>query len=258
VNLVLLDSVGPSVFPQGSDPNSGGGPIRVSGEQARHLLSVLKVVRGQQVRVGIVDGPCGTGTVTAVHAAAVDLECAFETAIPPRPPVDLLLALPRPKVMRRLWAQLAALGVGQIVLTNAARVERHYFDTHVLTPECYRPLLIEGLQQARDTRLPRVSIHKQFKVLVEDDLDAMTGDAQRLVAHPGTEQSIAAAASGRTAERVLLAIGPEGGWNAFELDLLKAHGFQPVGMGPRTLRTDTACIALLALVHAACFNARAR
>ena len=49
------------------------------------------------------------------------------------------------------------------------------------------------------------------------------------------------------AERMLLAIGPEGGWNAFELEVLQAHGFQPAGMGPRTLRTDTACIALLAL-----------
>ena len=50
-------------------------------------------------------------------------------------------------------------------------------------------------------------------------------------------------------ERVLLAVGPEGGWNEFELRLLAAHGFQSVGMGPRTLRSDTACIALLTLAH---------
>src|SRR5205823_10500285 len=102
-----------------------------------------------------------------VADGAVEPHCAFDATVPPRPPIDLLLALPRPKVMRRLWAQLAALGVGQIMLTNAERVERNYFDTHVLKPECYRPLLVEGLQQARDTRLPNVSIHRQFKVLVE-------------------------------------------------------------------------------------------
>jgi RsmE family RNA methyltransferase len=50
---------------------------------------------------------------------------------------------------------------------------------------------------------------------------------------------------------VLLAIGPEGGWNDFERGLLEGHGFTPVGLGSRTLRTDTACIALLALVHEA-------
>ena len=93
---------------------------------------------------------------------------------PSRPPVDLLLALPRPKVLRRLWAQIAALGVGRIILTNAARVERNYFDTHVLSAACYQPLLIEGLQQARDTRLPAVTVHRQFKVLLEDELDSLS------------------------------------------------------------------------------------
>ena len=66
-----------------------------------------------------------------------------------------------------------ALGVGRIVLTNAERVERHYFDSHILSEASFRPLLVEGLQQARDTRLPAVSIHRQFKVLVEDHLDTL-------------------------------------------------------------------------------------
>jgi RsmE family RNA methyltransferase len=180
----------------------------------------------------------------------VSLCCTFEAAIPPRPRVDVLLALPRPKVMRRLWAQLAAIGVGRIILTNAERVERNYFDTHVLDPDCYRPLLIEGLQQARDTRLPEVSIHRQFKVLVEDNLDALFRCGRRFVADPAATTAVTDAMQQRCDERVLLAIGPEGGWNAFELNLLVRHGFQPVGIGARTLRTDTACIALLSLVHA--------
>jgi RsmE family RNA methyltransferase len=163
--------------------------------------------------------------------------------------VDLLLALPRPKVMRRLWAQLAAIGVGRIILTNAERVERNYFDTHVLEPQCYRPLLIEGLQQARDTRLPEVSIHRQFKVLLEDHLDRLFPNGSRIVAHPGATKPVSEMAPRNPAVRILLAIGPEGGWNSFELRLFEAHGFQPIGMGPRTLRTDTACIALLSLVH---------
>src|SRR5512146_2876220 len=152
--------------------------------------------------------------------------------------------------MRRLWAQLAALGVGQLILTNAGRVERPYFDTHVLSPECYRPLLVEGLQQARDTRLPVVSIHRRFRVLVEDHLDTLAGDAVRLAADPDSTTSVATAVGGATAGRVLLAVGPEGGWNRFELELLETHRFRSVGIGPRTLRTDTACVALLSLVHA--------
>lgn len=223
----------------------------IGGRRALHIVSVLKTAPGDTIRVGVVDGPLGLATIVAEENHAVRLRCAFESLVPPRPPVDLLLALPRPKVLRRLWAQLAALGVGHIILTNAERVERNYFDTHVLTPECYRPLLIEGLQQARDTRLPIVSVHRQFRVLVEDQLGEVSDASVRLIADPRASASIAAVVRQQAARRVLLAIGPEGGWNPFELSLLEAHGFQTVSTGSRTLRSDTACIALLSIVHSA-------
>jgi 16S rRNA (uracil1498-N3)-methyltransferase len=217
--------------------------------RAAHVRQVLRVQAGDDVRVGLIDGPIGQATIVAIDGERVELRCQFDAAVPPRPAVDLLLALPRPKVLRRLWAQLAALGVGQIVLTNALRVERDYFDAHVLQEAVYRPLLIEGLQQARDTRLPRVLIRKQFKPFVEDDLSRVFEPGARLVAHPGVERSMADIVHEQRSSRALLAIGPEGGWNDFELDLLRAHDFHTVSMGARVLRADTACIALLALLH---------
>jgi len=229
----------------------GTGAATMVGRRAAHIASVLKAAPGDTIRVGVLDGPFGLATIAAIDNHAVRLRCEFESVVPPRPPVDLLLAVPRPKVLRRLWAQLAALGVGRIIVTNAERVERNYFDTHVLTPECYRPLLIEGLQQARDTRLPLVSVHRQFRVLVEDQLDQLSDASVRLVADPRGSASVTAAVGRQPASRVLLAIGPEGGWNEFELSLLEAHGFQAVTMGSRTLRSDTACISLLSIVHSA-------
>ncbi len=231
----------------------GSGTISLTGTRAAHVREVLRAAAGDEVRVGIVDGPSGRGTIVSIADDRVDLRCQFDDEVPPRPAIDLLLALPRPKVMRRLWAQLAALGVGRIILTNASRVERHYFDTHILSESTYRPLLLEGLQQARDTHLPLVSIHRQFRVLIEDDLDGLSDADQRLVAHPGDAPAIATAIAADTPRpaRVLLAIGPEGGWNSFELNLLQRHRFTPITLGPRTLRTDTACIALIALLHAA-------
>lgn len=241
VNLILLE-------PAEADAS---GAVTLRDARARHLVDVLQVTPGRPVRVGLVDGPPGTAIVTAVEGTAVTLRCTFDARVPDRPAVDLLLALPRPKVMRRLWAQLAAVGVGQVILTNAERVERDYFDTHVLAPEGSRPLLIEGLQQARDTRLPNVSIHRRFKVLIEDDLDALAGDAVRFLADPGSQTPALPAVRDAAPRRILLAVGPEGGWNAFEVGLLEAHGFTPISMGPRTLRTDTACVALVSLAHAA-------
>jgi 16S rRNA (uracil1498-N3)-methyltransferase len=241
VNLILFESH--EVSPQFE--------AEVSGPRAEHLIRVLKVAPGDEVRIGIINGRRGTGTVVSTSEHSVQLQCALEEAIPPTPRVDLLLALPRPKVLRRLWAQLAAIGVGRILLANAARVERNYFDTHVLSPDCYRPLLLEGLQQARDTRLPQVSIHRQLKILIEDHLATAVGGGARLVATPSATVRVHEVVDGRPADRILLAIGPEGGWTSFETGLFVNHGFQPVGMGSRTLRTDTACIALLALVHSA-------
>jgi len=242
MNLLLLD---PSeVAPDGS--------VSLAPAHADHVRRVLNLSAGQTVRIGVIDGAIGVGTITAISDQRVALACVFETAPPERPRVDVLLALPRPKVMRRLWAPLATLGVGQVILTNAEKVERDYFDSHVLRPEGHRPLLIEGLQQARDTHMPVVSIHKRFKVLVEDDLDALCPSSRRLVAHPGSDTRIAAAlADAAPVDRVLLAIGPEGGWNDFELGLLEAHGCHRVGIGPRILTTTTACVALLTLVHEA-------
>jgi 16S rRNA (uracil1498-N3)-methyltransferase len=245
VNLLLLEP---------AEVGTNGVSL-LSGARARHLRDVLRVQPGHTIRIGLIDGALGTGTVLSLGDGTVQLHCTFEAAIPPRPGVDLLLALPRPKVMKRLWAQVAALGVGQIILTNAERVERNYFDTHVLEPELYRPLLVEGLQQARDTRIPIVSIHHRLKVLVEDDLDDLFPRGARLVADPRSDVTLAAAL-GETAApesgeraRTLLAVGPEGGWNDFELQLLNGHRFRAVGMGARTLRSDTACVALLALLH---------
>ena len=240
MNLVLLDE----------RDRIAANCVTLSDARATHILDVLRATPGQRVRIGLLDGPFGTGTVVSVDGGRVTLRCELAGDTPPSPRIDVLLALPRPKVMRRLWAQLAALGAGQIILTNAEKVERHYFDTHILDEETYRPLLIEGLQQARDTRLPAVSIHRQFRVLVEDHLDGLFGQGVRLVADPSGAASITSAVSNCHNQRVLLAIGPEGGWNDFELSLLAAHGFQMVALGPRTLRVDTACTALLAITHA--------
>ncbi len=244
MNLIVLEE---------SDVRDSG-DVTVSGARAAHLLNVLAVTPGAAVRIGLLDGPQGTGVVTAIGNGSVTLRCAFEPAAPPRPRVDLLLAVPRPKVLRRLWAQFAAVGIGQIILTNATRVERNYFDTHVLEATCYRPLLIEGLQQARDTRLPTVTVHRQFRVLIEDRLDGLFPDGLRVVADPRAQTPIRDAIGDHAGRRVLVAIGPEGGWNDFELTLLGAHGFRAIGLGARTLRVDTACVALLAIVNDALGN----
>jgi RsmE family RNA methyltransferase len=224
--------------------------VHLTGQRAVHIRKVLRAEAGKILRVGLLDGPFGKGTVLAVSEDAVSLLCEWEADVPPRPAIDLLLAMPRPKVLKRLWAQFAALGVGRIFITNAEKVERYYFDTHVLSPAFYNARLIEGLQQARDTRLPEVTIVRNLTPFLRNEEFADIG--KKIIADPSGTQSIfqcmESCAESSVPPRCCLAVGPEGGWTPSELELFRESGFELFGMGPRVLRTDTACIGLCCML----------
>jgi len=217
--------------------------------RARHIHRVLHAQPGQILRAGIVNGAPGMARVEQTNGDVVYVRFEPHGDALPVAPVDLLLALPRPKVMKRLWPVLASLGVHRIMLVNADKVERFYFDSHVLKPAFYTPLLLEGLSQAMDTKLPVVSIHRRFKVLVEDELEALSPDTQRTVADPSATTPMVEAVRRDKGKRILLAIGPEGGWTAYEREMMVRHGFVEAQAGSRILRADTACVALITLVY---------
>lgn len=232
------------IFPHEPDPRHR---VRLTDGRADHIRTVLRATPGKPLRVGLLNGPTGCGTVESLSPTEVVLACDFSGPQPPRPTIDLLLALPRPKVLKRLWAQLAALGVDRIFLTNAEKVERFYFDSHVLDPDFYTERLVEGLQQAGDTQLPAVQVVKKLRPFLDEELAAVA-PGRRLLADPSGAQGVAACftAAAPRPERTLLAVGPEGGWTPYELELFAAQGFTVFHAGPRILRTDTACVALLA------------
>lgn len=226
----------------------GAGIAHLTDIRARHVLEVLHGKPGQEIRIGVINGALGEAVIVDIGASSVTLDCALSGELPPVPKVDLLLALPRPKVMRRLWAQLAALGVGHIVITNAEKVERNYFDTQWLESRYYEPLLVEGLMQSGDTWMPGVTMCRRFKVFVEDSLDDVFAGSSRFVCHPGGAPAVRTLKCGENG-RMLIAIGPEGGWSDYEVELLRAYEFEYVSIGTRILRSDTACVAALSLAN---------
>jgi RsmE family RNA methyltransferase len=224
-----------------------GDRVRVTDRRAVHVRTVLKAVSGDVLRVGLLDGPVGDGEVVSVDEESVVLVCRWREA-PPRPSIDLVLAIPRPKALGRLWSPLASLGVGRITLVNAAKVEKPYFSTHWLEPQVYRPLLIEGLEQAGDTHVPQVIVERQFKPFAEDRLDGLYCGWTRIVLDPSAVGSLLRATPPRD-KPLVIAVGPDGGWTMYELDMLTTHGFVPASLGPRVLRTETACIAALTIAQ---------
>ena len=162
---------------------------------------------------------------------------------PPEPlPLTLVLALPRPKVLNRVIAASASLGIKRIYLVNAWRVEKSYWSSPRLSPANLLEQSVLGLEQARDTGLPAIEQRRLFRPFVEDELPAIAKETRAIVAHPGAEQSMPRAIGGA----VTLAIGPEGGFIQQELDSLMHAGFEAASLGPRILRVETALAALVA------------
>lgn len=231
------------------DDRCPDGRFVVGGRRAEHLRSVLDVAPGRSLRCGLLEGPRGEGTVVEVGETVV-VEVAFEAEPPPRPAVSLVLAVPRPRSLKKLLPEVTALGVDRIVLIRSWRVAKPYLTAAVLEPDAIRALLIEGLEQARCTRLPDFRLESLFRPYVEDRIAAEFADHRRVVLHPGAPDT-ALRAEAADDRPTVIAIGPEGGWVPFELDALGAAGFELAGMGSRVLRVETACVGALTLLHAA-------
>ena len=212
-----------------------------------HLHDVHRADAGDALRVGRLGGLMGSGRILRLETGEAELQVAFDQPPPAKLPLTLLLALPRPKMLKRVLQTVASLGVPRLVLLNSYRVEKSFWQTPFLSPEAIREQLLLGLEQARDTVLPEVSIEKRFKPFVEDRLPALAAGSLGLVGHPG---DYPACPRGLPLDQpVTLAIGPEGGWIPYEVEKLAEAGLQPVQLGERILRVETAVTALLARLY---------
>lgn len=207
-----------------------------------HMQEVHRSEVGDSLRVGRINGLMGSAELLRLEAAEAELRVTLDQSPPAKLPLTLVLALPRPKMLRRVFQTVATMGVSKVILVNSYRVEKSFWQTPFLEPEAIRENLILGLEQARDTVLPNIIIEKRFKPFVEDRLPAITEGSLGLVGHPGNYPACPRALS----EPVTLAIGPEGGWIPYEIELLGKSGLQPVQLGERILRVETAVTALLA------------
>lgn len=231
MNLILL-------FP---DDMVHDARARITGRRSRHVLEVHRAGVGDELVVGLLGGRIGTGTVTRIDDAVLEMDVRLERDPPAGLPITVVLALPRPKVLRRVLYSLTVMGVKRIVLVNAARVEKSYWHSPFLTPESIGRQLALGLEQSRDTSLPEVLLKPRFKPFVEDELPGMIKGSLSLVAHPGAAATCPRGVRGP----VTLAVGPEGGYVPYEIEKLVSTGFTPVSLGERILNVETALPSLI-------------
>ncbi len=216
--------------------------VRLCERRRDHVQKVHRAELGDVLTVGLLNDKMGTGTVVCNDQQNLELEVELKDAPPPALPLTLVLALPRPKMLKRSLQTLTAMGVKKLILINSYRVEKSYWQTPILKPENINEQLVLGLEQAKDTVMPEVRIEKRFKPFVEDELEALMQGSRALLAHPKTDTLCPS----QITEPVTLAIGPEGGFIDYEVEKLKQVGFEAVHIGPRILRVENAVPALLA------------
>ncbi len=219
----------------------GADRIRLTDHRLQHLREVIDASEGDSLRVGEINGRMGEAELLKLAPDEALLDVALVNEPPPKLPLTLVLALPRPKMLRRILRMVAELGVESLHLINSYRVEKSYWQTPVLDPAVIEDYFLEGLSQSRDTVLPSVALHKRFKPFVEDDLPGLLEGRAGLLAHPGHYPPCPRGGGNPR----LLVIGPEGGFIPYEVEKLESAGCEIVSLGPRILRVENAVAALV-------------
>ncbi|ENX18102.1 hypothetical protein F895_00170 [Acinetobacter sp. CIP 64.2] len=203
--------------------------------QLQHLRQHLQLNVGDTLKVGIRAGQRYLTEVVCISEQAITVRPIQTEAVPAKLPVHLILALPRPKVLRRIIMDAVTLGVERISLIHSYRVDKSYWQTPFL--QQLNDYVTLGLEQAGDTIAPDIQMYKRFKPFVEDVLPTLIRAEQpAYVAHPYAEQKMPYAIP----HACSLIIGPEGGFIPYEVDLLQKNGCQAMCLGNRILRTETA------------------
>ncbi|WP_201539578.1 16S rRNA (uracil(1498)-N(3))-methyltransferase [Psychrobacter sp. 1044] len=213
--------------------------------QINHVNKVLTAKVGDTLKIGQMGGHLGTAVIESIRSDAIQLrDIQLTTAPPPKLDLTVVLALPRPKVLRRLIMDMTALGVRDIILINSYRTQKSYWQSPML--ERLDEFVLEGLQQGVDTIAPRITLQKRFKPFVEDELAGLVTN-RAIVAHPYSELSFKQYLQQPPSLGLpsLVCIGSEGGWIDYEITLLATQGCAAVTIGSRILRTEAAVNVIL-------------
>lgn len=211
----------------------GEGEIVVEGEEAHHLARVLRIRVGE--RFVAFDG---TGVEAEAEVLSVGPQVHARVLGTRRPdveaPRDVTLYLALVKGERFDWAveKATELGVARIVPLETERTEVR--DPGEARRKRWQRLAASAAAQSGRVRVPEVAAPEKLPLALADAprpavLLAPGGGA--FPAHPSA-----------------LFIGPEGGFTEAEVEAARASGVQPVGLGPRILRVETAALAALSLV----------
>jgi len=253
------------------DPTEIGKPLPRRDERTLHLLKVLRKKAGDTFDAGIIGGNMGIGYIDTVRLdGSVLYSLDVRQEPPPRYPVRMAVGFPRPIQIRRLLRDLSNMGLEAVDLIGTELGEKSYRDTKLITDGGARSALVEGAVQARDTRIPVLSVYSCLEDWLAgrpwerppepSSLPERTarplwsvyagGSLSRshiLIALDNVRPEGSLALLSALGQPMVMAVGCERGWSDRERDELENAGFLRLSMGERALRTETACVAAAVL-----------
>ena len=251
MNIILFDSA------------EIGKPLPRRDERTLHLLKVLHKKPGDVFEAGIIGGNSGLGRIESVRLdGALFYSLDLNHSPPPRSPVRMAVGFPRPIQLRRLLRDLSNLGLQAVDIIGTELGEKSYRNTKLFSDGGAQAALVEGAVQARDTRIPQLSVHNSLEDWLAGrpwdlppsssgtSIDHLWGRSRSpvLIALDNIRpEGSLALLSSALGQPMVIAVGCERGWSDREREALEKAGFLRLSMGERALRTETACVAAAAL-----------
>ncbi|HJO93826.1 MAG TPA: 16S rRNA (uracil(1498)-N(3))-methyltransferase [Victivallales bacterium] len=218
-----------------------GNNIIIGGRRFRHILQIHKANVGKELTVGLLNGEIGTGKIIELNSDSIKIQVNLNTPPPSPLPLTLIVSLPRPKTLKKVLHIATCLGIKKIYLIESWKVEKSYWQSPVLEEKSVNEHLILGLEQAKDTILPEVTIKRRFKPFIEDEIPQIIEGSLPIVAHPDKNSET----NSNNNLPITLAIGPEAGFTEYEICMFKQHHFQTFSLGCRILRVEFAIPAII-------------
>lgn len=220
-----------------------------------HLLKILRKTKGDFFEAGILGGAKGKGRIEKINFdGSVFVSVIADEPPPPRTRLRMAVAFTRPIQARRIFRDLSSMGVSAIDLVGTELGEKSYRDARLFEDGGARAALIEGAAQARDTRIPDLSVYESLEKWLESrPWENKSGERIKFERIPLLVAMDNVRAEGSfyhitpTSRPAVLAVGPERGFSDRERECFQKAGFIRLSMGSRPLRTETACVAAATL-----------
>ena len=214
----------------------------MTGEQANHLARSLRAAPGQVFDV-VAAGFLHRAEVISASPERVDFILKEELEVESDLPLHLYLAVFKFDHFEWAVEKATELGVARITPVLASRTEKHLAQASLKRVERWRRIAFEASQQSRRSSVPQIADPTTLRPAI----GAEAASTRILLSE--TEQQMRLSEKLRDAiGDIAIAIGPEGGWAPDEMAQFAVHGWQPVTLGPRILRAETAAIAAIAIV----------